>query len=75
MQLFLHFVQLVVKMPFELEHIGPLARFVDLYDYICVFIAYNPHLLLVMNQQYILCGCSASVDSRLFFVHSLVRDC
>ena len=34
MQLFLHFVQLVVKMPFELEHIGPLARFVDLYDYI-----------------------------------------
>ena len=46
---------------------GPLARFVDLYDYICVFIAYNPHLLLVMNQQYILCGCSASFDSRLFF--------
>ena len=38
MQLFLHFVQLVVKMLFELEHIGPLARFVDLYDYICVFI-------------------------------------
>ena len=42
---------LQLKMYIDIGHIAPLARFVDLYDKICVFIAYKS-TFIVVNESH-----------------------